>query len=256
MAPTQRVPGLPAADLALLDPTEPAGLATFVLVPGAGGSAWYWHRVVAELEGRGHEAIAVDLPSGDPDAGLADYVAAIVAAAGGRTGVVLVGSSLGGFSAPLACGPLDAAGLVLVNAMIPLPGEDLGSWWDATGFEAAIAAAAECDGRDLQADPDQRETMFHDVPPDVVEAAFARPFEQEDGIFAGTWPLDAWPDVPTRVLATRDDRFFPVDFQRRIARERLGIDPDVLPGGHLVALSRPAELAGYLVSTTEESSDV
>lgn len=221
---------------------------TFVLVPGAGGSAWYWHRVVAELAARGHGAVAVDLPSGDPDADLAAYVDATVAAAGGRTGTVVVGQSLGGFTAPVAAERLDARLLVLVNAMIPLPGEELGDWWDDTGFEAAITAAAERDGRDLGADPDQRETMFHDVPPEITAEAFARPFEQEDGIFAGTWPLAAWPDVPTRVLATRDDRFFPPEFQRRVARERLGLDVDGMPGGHLVALSRPAELAERLAA--------
>lgn len=230
-------------------------MSTVVLVPGAGGAAWYWHRVVPELERRGHEAIAVDLPTGDPAAGVADYADAIVLAAGGRTGVVLVAQSLGGFSAPLACAPLHASQLVLVNAMIPQPGELLGAWWDATGFGEARQAYAEREGRRLSDDtddPDDRETMFHDVPPEVTEAAFARPFEQEDGIFADTWPLDAWPDVPTRVLATREDRFFPVEFQRRVARERLGIVADEMPGGHLVALSRPAELAEYLDSTTKE----
>jgi pimeloyl-ACP methyl ester carboxylesterase len=52
--------------------------------------------------------------------------------------------------------------------------------------------------------------------------------------------------VPTRVLAGRDDRFFPLEFQRRIAGERLGTEIEVLPGGHLVALSRPAELTDQL----------
>jgi thioesterase domain-containing protein len=228
-------------------------MTAFVLVPGAGGAAWYWHRVVAELEDRGHEAVGVDLPSGDPSARLADYVDAVVAGAGGRTGVVVVGQSLGGFSAPLACRPLQAVGLVLVNAMIPTPGETAGGWWEATGFESAITAAAERDGRDLGADPDQRDTMFHDVPPEVTAEAFDRPFEQEDGIMLDPWPADGWPDVPVRVLATHDDRFFPADFQRRLARERLGVEPDGMPGGHLVALSRPAELARYLVSTTAEN---
>ena len=222
-------------------------MSTFVLVPGAGGDAWYWHRVIPELAARGHDAVPVDLPAGDPRAGLDDYVAAVVTAAAGRGDVVVVGQSLGGFTAPLAAQRLGARGLVLVNAMIPLPGEHLGDWWTATGFEAAIGAAAERDGRDLEADTDQRETMFHDVPPDVVEAAFARPFEQEEGPFAGTWPAP-WPDLPVRVLTARDDRFFPLEFQRRVARERLGVDVEELPGGHLVALSRPAELADLLTS--------
>jgi pimeloyl-ACP methyl ester carboxylesterase len=60
------------------------------------------------------------------------------------------------------------------------------------------------------------------------------------------WPLEAWPDVPTRVLAGRHDRMFPLEFQQRIARERLGLDVDEIDGGHMVAMSNPAELADRL----------
>jgi pimeloyl-ACP methyl ester carboxylesterase len=59
-------------------------------------------------------------------------------------------------------------------------------------------------------------------------------------------PMRAWPDVPTRVLLCRDDRLFPPAFIRRIARDRLGITPDEIDGGHTPALSRPDELAGRL----------
>ena len=62
------------------------------------------------------------------------------------------------------------------------------------------------------------------------------------------WPLAAWPTVPTRVIAGRDDRLFPAGFQRCIARERLGLAVDEIEGGHLVALSRPRELAVRLES--------
>jgi pimeloyl-ACP methyl ester carboxylesterase len=52
------------------------------------------------------------------------------------------------------------------------------------------------------------------------------------------------------VVAGRDDRFFPLELQQRVARERLGVEPVVVPGGHLAALSHPDELAaviaGYL----------
>jgi len=51
-----------------------------------------------------------------------------------------------------------------------------------------------------------------------------------------------------RVIAAADDRFFPLSFQRRIAQERLNAVLDVVPGGHLVALSRPKELADLLLS--------
>jgi pimeloyl-ACP methyl ester carboxylesterase len=42
---------------------------TYVLIPGAGGAAWYWHLVERELRQRGHDVVAVDLPADD------DYVA-------------------------------------------------------------------------------------------------------------------------------------------------------------------------------------
>lgn len=59
--------------------------------------------------------------------------------------------------------------------------------------------------------------------------------------------FQAWPAIRTRVLAGNDDRFFPVGFQRRIARDRLGVEVDVLPGGHLLALAQPRLVADYLL---------
>jgi pimeloyl-ACP methyl ester carboxylesterase len=58
--------------------------------------------------------------------------------------------------------------------------------------------------------------------------------------------LDAWPDVPTRFLLCRDDRFLPAEFQRRVVRERLGIVPDEMTSGHLPALAHPQELVERL----------
>ena len=39
-----------------------------------------------------------------------------------------------------------------------------------------------------------------------------------------------------------------VEFQQRVARERLGISADQMPGGHLVVLSEPAELSARLIA--------
>jgi pimeloyl-ACP methyl ester carboxylesterase len=77
---------------------------------------------------------------------------------------------------------------------------------------------------------------------------------QSDTPFAHVGLRGAWPSVPTRVLSGADDRFFPVEFQRRVAQERLGIMPDVMPGGHLVALSQPAELATRLAAYAVDSA--
>src|SRR6188472_2860583 len=102
-------------------------MASFVFVPGAGGVAWYWHRVVALLDEAGHEAIAVDLPGDDDGAGLSAYADRVLEAIGTRD-VVLVAQSLGGFTAPLVCARVPVRMLVFVNAMIPVPGETAGEW--------------------------------------------------------------------------------------------------------------------------------
>jgi pimeloyl-ACP methyl ester carboxylesterase len=226
-------------------------MTTFLLVPGAGGQAWYWHRLVPELERRGHGAVAVDLPADDETAGLAAYADTVVAAAGRGSPLVVVAQSLGGLTAPLVCARLPVELLVLVNGMIPLPGETGGDWWTATGQHAARVAYWAREG--IAGDPDDDAVMyFHDVPADITAAAMQQPFAQSGRPLADPWPLPAWPDVPTRVVAGREDRLFPADFQRRVAADRLGLPVDEVPGGHLAPLSRPVELADrledYLVS--------
>ncbi len=73
--------------------------ATFVLVPGADGRAWYWHLVVPALRALGHDVVAVDLPAAD-SAGLAEFAGAVVEAIGDRSGLVLVAQSLAGWPRP------------------------------------------------------------------------------------------------------------------------------------------------------------
>ena len=60
------------------------------------------------------------------------------------------------------------------------------------------------------------------------------------------------PTVPTKVLLCRDDRLFPASFIRRVSRERLGISPEEIDGGHTPALSRPTELAARLMAYAAE----
>ncbi|MEU8618335.1 alpha/beta hydrolase [Streptomyces sp. NPDC048623] len=57
----------------------------------------------AELRGRGHDVVAVDLPCDDDSAGLAEYADTVVDAIGDRTDLILVAHSFGGFTAPLVC---------------------------------------------------------------------------------------------------------------------------------------------------------
>jgi pimeloyl-ACP methyl ester carboxylesterase len=220
-------------------------MTTFVLVPGAGGSSFVWSRVAPWLHAAGHEVILIDLPGDDPSAGLPEYTEIVARAAYGHSELVLAAGSLGGFTAPMVCERVAVSALVLVNAMIPVPGETAGQWWAATGALAARDAAAVAGGYG----PFDVATYFlHDVDPAV--AAEGAPYQREeaDAVFASVCDFIAWPTVAIRVVAGADDRFFPVELQRGVARDRLGVAVDVLPGGHLLPLVQPRLLADYLLA--------
>ncbi len=221
-------------------------MSTYVLLHGAGADSWYWHLVAPELRAGGHDVVAPDLPCDDDGAGLSDYADAVVEAVGDREDLIVVAQSLSGFTAPLVCARVPVSQLVLVAAMIPLPGESPGEWWANTGWEQARRETGRASSpRDDDFNP--MEEFFHDVPPEVVAEAYSRGARRQSSTpFDEPWPLAEWPQVPTRFLLCREDRFFPAGFLRKVVRERLRIEPEEMNGGHLPALGHPAELVDRL----------
>jgi pimeloyl-ACP methyl ester carboxylesterase len=128
--------------------------------------------------------------------------------------------------------------------MTPAPGETPAQWWDATGQPEARESADRAAGRDPQWCEDTH--FFHDLPDDLRETARGGSRAPSATPFGQPAEFTAWPPIPTKVILGRDDRFFPLAFQQRVVRDRLGSTPEVMDGGHLLALSRPAELADRL----------
>jgi pimeloyl-ACP methyl ester carboxylesterase len=159
--------------------------------------------------------------------------------------VILVAQSLGGFTAPLVCAKGRVRMLVFLNAMIPVPGETAGEWWANTGWEEARVAAAHRGG--YSPSFDLATYFLHDLPHEVVKEGEAHERPEADVVFGEPCRFEAWPAVPIRVIAGRDDRFFPIEFQRRVAQERLQVPVGELPGGHLLALANPRGLADRLL---------
>jgi pimeloyl-ACP methyl ester carboxylesterase len=207
-------------------------VSTFALIHGGGGTSWDWHLVVPELRERGHDPVAVDLPSEDDSAGWEEYADTVVQAVADRNDLVVVGHSLGGFTAPLVCARVPAKRLVLVAAMIPAPGELFADWWRNAGYEGS----------------GYEDVFYHDVPPALAAEAMRRERGEDSKALREPWPLEAWPDVPTRYLLCRDDRMFPAAWARRHARERLDLEADEMDGGHYITLSRPRGLAERLMA--------
>jgi pimeloyl-ACP methyl ester carboxylesterase len=211
-------------------------MATFVLIHGAGDVGWYWHLTAGELRAKGHDVVAPDLPCEDDSAGLSEYVDTVLEASGDRDELVLVAQSFGAFTAPLVCQRTPVQLLVLVAALVPAPGEAARDWWTNTGYEPVRGDWSD----------DDAAIFYHDVPAEVAAEALVRGRAQSDTPTREPWPLETWPDVPTRFLLCRDDRLLPAAFLRRVVQERLGITPDEIDAGHCVALSRPKELAERL----------
>jgi pimeloyl-ACP methyl ester carboxylesterase len=210
-------------------------MTTFAFIHGAGDVGWYWHLVEAEMRNAGHDTVAPDLPVEDDTAGLERYADVVIEAIGDGTDVVVVGQSFGGYVAPLVAERIGARLIVLVAAMVPRAGETADEMFRTTHWEPAGLR-----------DSSTIAVFYHDVPHELAEQALALERRQSDTPGSEPWPLAAWPDIPTRAIVGRDDRFFPADWLRTVIRERLGITPDEIDSGHCPALSRPREVAGML----------
>lgn len=200
------------------------------------------------MRAQGHETVAPDLPADDDSAGLDDYADMVVDAVGDRGDLVVVGQSFGAFTAPLVARRLAPKALVLVAGMIPSPGEPPNDWWENTGYRRAVDEQAGRDGG-LTGNADPYVSFYQDVPRKLAEEAMSKERAHPSvAALNAPWPLDAWPNVPTKFVLCTQDRFFPPDFFRRLVPERLGITPDEIAAGHCVALSRPKELADMLMA--------
>lgn len=210
---------------------------TFALIHGVGDAGWYWHLVEAELRARGFDSVAPDLPIEDDSAGLSEYADAVLEAIGDRENVVVVAQSFGGFVAPIVADRLGSRArlIVLVAGMVPMPGERPDDYFAATRYRSEPTD-----------DDSEIGVFYHDLPRPLGEEALRHGRRQADTPGNAPWPLPAWPDITVRFVLCRDDRFFPAAWLRGVVRERLGIEPDEIDGGHTPALSHPRELAALL----------
>jgi pimeloyl-ACP methyl ester carboxylesterase len=225
---------------------------TFVLIPGAGADPRVYEATIEALHDLGHEGIAPPLPLADPDAGPSEHADAVAAALSDPrpTPLVVVGQSLGAYTGAVLADRLAPQRLILLAPMIPKLGETAGDWWEDTGHAEAIAELiARLGTPDNWDQKALDEVFYHDVDAATLAASDDLAGRPAPGMFAEPLAVSSWPYVPTTVLAPTEDRLFPLEFQRRLARERLGegVDFAEMPGGHLPMLSRPRELAARLV---------
>ena len=229
-------------------------MTNYLLLHGAASTGWIWHRVEAGLREHGHEVVAPDLPCADPAAGLEAYTQMALDAVRvfGIEPVVVVAQSLAGMIAPVVATRRLVSRIVLVAAMIPRPGESANQWAAATGQPEAQAALLACLGIPLEDRFDPELIFVHDLDPDLKAESARHVPDQQVRPTMDPCPIAEWPAVPTHVIAATDDRFFPLEFMQRQARERLGLEPDTIPGGHLEALSHGPHLVEKLLALASQ----
>lgn len=228
-------------------------MANFVLVHGSMHGGWCWRDLVRELEERGHDAIAPDLPCEDVEAGLADYAAAVeteLSAKMRRGGFVLVGHSLGSRTLPVVAARYPGTGMVFLcsapTALGPVDPEAF------SGMVTEAYAAAEFEERSDGATRISRamaRPLFFDDCDEVTAIWAARQLRwQGSKPLMEASPLADWPEGPMHMIVTQDDRVARIEWLLDEAQKWMpGSAPVVLPGGHSPMLSRPAILAQALI---------
>ncbi|MGH7482516.1 MAG: alpha/beta fold hydrolase [Longimicrobiales bacterium] len=217
----------------------------FGLVHGGGFGAWCWDRVVPALRVRAHSAVTIDLSPDDLAAGATRCGDVVAHAFAGGRDLVIVGHSIAGLFIPLVTDRLDLRRLVFLHALLPRPGQSVVDQMaeepDMFNPEMFAAPAPFWEDESVAV-----RFLLHDCEPDVARAAFRR-LRPEPGVLGReVSPLRQWPGVPCAYIVCTDDRTANPAWARRAARERLGIEPLEIPGGHCPMLSRPEQLAEVL----------
>jgi hypothetical protein len=227
-------------------------MTTFGLVHGAWHGGWCWQYLIPELEARGHRAVAMDLPTDDPQAGAERYAATVLHALDCfDEDVVLVGHSLAGLTIPVVASLRPVRHLVYLCAIIPRPGaawDDVAAEQPASGrhYRSSIPALHHPDGS--VSCPEERavELFYHDCPSELARWAARLLRRQNWRVSQEITPLAAFPDVPASSILCEADRVVDPTWSRAAAQRVLGVQPIELQGGHSPFLAQPARLADVL----------
>jgi pimeloyl-ACP methyl ester carboxylesterase len=224
-------------------------MSIFALVHGAWHGAWCWERLVGPLRDRGHEVVAPELPSEDPELGLEDYADTIDRALGDADDVVVVPHSLGGLVGPVVAARRPLRALVYLNALVPEPGLSFGDQLSASDEQVLLfEGGREVDEEGRSHWPDREVTariMYGDLPPEDARWAAERLRSQAQRSQTERSPAPP-AGLRTESIIGTDDRIVSPAWSRRVARERLGVEAIELPTGHFPMISHPEQLAEAL----------
>lgn len=227
-------------------------MTTFCLMHSSGQGPAGWKLLIDELEQRGHHALTPAFHLDRTDEGLRFHAETIVEALNvsglNPAEVVCVAHSAAGMYLPLVAERWRPRQMVFLAAVVPRPGISFREQFqtDPTFFNPAWI------GKNPLDEAVAREFIFHDCPPERLEWALStRVLFYAKRAMEEPCPLTIWPQVPTSYIVCAEDRTITPVWQRKAAREWLGVEPIELPGGHAPNVSRPEALADVLMRIAE-----
>jgi pimeloyl-ACP methyl ester carboxylesterase len=227
----------------------------FALVHGAWHGAWCWDRVIGPLRERGHDVVTPELPSENTELGLSDYAEAIERSLGDADDVVVVPHSLGGLVGPAVAARRPLRALVYLCALVPEPGLSFGEQLSASSEQVLLfegGRMVDDEGRSYWGDrEDTMSIMYGDIEPGDAAWAFDRlrpQAQRSQGERSPTPP----PGLRVESIVGANDRVVSPDWSRRVARERLGVEPVEIPTGHFPMITHPELLADALAKLHAE----
>ena len=223
-------------------------MSSYCLIHSSGQGPEGWRLLVNELERRGHRVLtpALDVSRAADESLL--YHAETVVGALEHSGlqpseVVCVAHSASGMYLPLVADRWPLRRMVFLAALIPRPGLSVMDQFraDPSMFNSAWI------GKNPMEDGVALEFVYHDCPPERLDWAMStRLLFYAKRAMEEPCPLASLPTVPTTYIVCAEDRTITPAWQRRAAREWLGVEPIELPGGHCPNVSRPEALADVL----------
>ena len=223
-------------------------MADLVLVHGTTQSPAGFAPLVAALADRGHRALAPVL-SGDADTGIAEHVEHLTAQLpGDLAGPVVLAHSGAGLLLPALARALDAVHQIWLAAAVP----------DYHGRRSLLAELQDSDfaafnpewiGIDPTTDPALATYfLFHDADLAGLRHGLETLARTDlTAVFHETPPEDP-ARISSSYLLPTDDRTLRPAWMAATARERLGIDPVELAGGHNLYTASPQQVAGAVTA--------
>jgi len=237
-----------SANRAVAQSSESHGVKNVILVHGAWADGSSWSKVIPLLEAKGLKVTAVQLPL----TSLADDVATVKRAFALEDGpFLLVGHSYGGSVITEAGNDPNVAGLVYVAAFAPDKGQStldlitanptpVGPELRPTAgfFKLSAKGVFEAFAPDL---PElQREVLFATQGP-IAGAAIGAPIS-----------TPAWRNKPSWFVIAGDDRMISPKLEEAEAQQ-MKAKSITIPSSHVVMLSHPADVAGFIEGAAQGS---